>query len=103
MTEPSPIDLDKRLALLEQLVTSGFRSIEKAVADLAGSNVERIEALRCDVQEIKASTTDNGKRLDRIEPTVRWIEKAADVVWKLAVVAAFAGLVWAMAQAGALP
>ena len=103
MTEPSPIDLDKRLALLEQMVASGFRSIEKAVADLAGSNVERIEAIRCDVQEIKETARDNGKRLDRIEPTVRWIETAASVVWKIAVTAAFVGLVWAIVQAGALP
>jgi hypothetical protein len=103
MGEPSPIDLDKRLALLEQMVSTGFASIERAITSLGNSNTERIDAIKCDVAEVKATTSDNAKRLDAIEPTVEWVQKAGDVVWKLAVVAAFAGLVWAAMQAGALP
>ena len=102
MAEPTPIDLDKRLALLEQTVTSGFRSIERAIVDLATSNAERIDDLRGDVAEVKAVGTENAKRLDRIEPTVEWVQKAFDVAWKLLVGAGFLGLVWAAVQAGAL-
>lgn len=103
MPEPSPFDLERDLALLKQLVESGFRSLETVIKNSDRTHGERIDGLKSDIIEVKVTAGGNAKRLDAIEPTVKWIERAFEVIWKLAVIAAFGGIAWAIVQAGALP
>ena len=102
MDEPTQHDdpttfnrLDKSLALLELTMTNGFevlrRELERLTAMLTeglGKSNERL----CDVEN----------RLDDIEPFVLSAQKTWDIAWKILVGVAVVGLLWAVAQSGAL-
>jgi hypothetical protein len=87
--------LDKRLALLELTMTNGFevlrRELERLTAMLTeglGKSNDRL----CKVEN----------RLDDIEPFVRSAQNTWAIAWKILVGVGVAGILWAIAQSGAL-
>ena len=102
MDEPTQHDdpttfnrLDKSIALLELTMTNGFdvlrRELERLTAMLTeglGKSNERL----CDVEN----------RLGDIEPFVKSAQNTWAIAWKILVGVGVVGLLWAVAQSGAL-
>jgi len=102
MDEPTQHDdpttfnrLDKSLALLELTMTNGFevlrRELERLttmLTDGLGKSNERL----CDVEN----------RLGDIEPFVKSAQNTWAIAWKILVGVGVAGILWAVAQSGAL-
>ena len=102
MDEPTQHDdpttfnrLDKSIALLELTMTNGFdvlrRELERLTAMLTEGLGKSNERLR-----------DVENRLGDIEPFVKSAQNTWAIAWKILVGVGVVGLLWAVAQSGAL-
>ena len=89
--------MDKRLALIEQLVRLGFESIR--------GDIERFMVdTDADIKLVKEDVAVNTGKIATMEPTVRIVRRIGEVALCILAAAAIGGIIWAAIQSGsALP
>lgn len=101
--EPTTINnLDKQLALLKLTMTNGFENLRLEIKRLADKMSEGLDDVRARTRQNEQRLESVEERLVRIEPFVENARATWAIAWKILVGVAVIGLLWAIAQSGAL-